>query len=129
MSKKKKKLYSVDKSLWRYFNERVAYWSGTLCSVDWQILVHKEVDPKPAARARYELFNACGYIHIYLNMLWDRKPTADEIDISAFHEVFESVYLSNFRWMAKAQCSFQVIEEETHRAMSRATNTIYQAMK
>ena len=128
MPKKKKQLYKLTKAHLKFFAERVTHWEGALCTVDWQFVVHEEV-VRPSYRARYEVFDESGHIHIYLNTLLDRAPTLRELDEAAFHEVFESVYLSPLRWMAKSQYSFQVVEEVTHRAMARATNTIYEAMK
>lgn len=121
--------YLLKQKDFRYFKKRVFYWQDALGLTDVEFLPHFKRQDDPGVLARYERYSKGGAIEIFLNDRIFRHPSKLMIDMTAFHEVFESGYFSELRAQAKGTYSDYEVEFHTHQAIRRAENTIFKAMR
>lgn len=112
-----------------FFKERVYFWQKHLGLVDKQFIVKLKVIRPSSVYAEYESYPASGFIHITLNKNPNIIPDKGCLDKSAFHEVFESGYLSDLRHMAKSTWSNYEVEKETHRVVHLAQSSVFKSIK
>lgn len=117
--------YKLNQKHLRYFRDRVKYWQHQLglLDIDFECVLKEHIDP--GVRAEYGRWSKSSFVEIILSEHWGVYPSYLQLDSSAFHEVFESGYLSELRAMAKSTYSDYEVEYQTHQAVRKAENTIF----
>ena len=123
------KTYKLTQKDFQYFKERVYFWQNALGATHVTIYVEFKKNSNKHNSASYEKWSDTGTVKIWLNTSLTVEPTKEEIDVSAFHEVFEAIYLCDLRHLAKASWSNFEVEQATHGSVMRACNTIFKAMR
>lgn len=113
-------------TLIKYFKERLEYWKDLLgfTEVELGVLGH-EGD----YRACWEVTNPDLILHVWYNPQWISRPdvTLQEVDKVAFHEIYEASVFYEIpldEWVSEDRKGLIM-----HRAVRRAENTIFRAMR
>jgi len=125
----KKKIHKVTLNEFAYFKERVLFWQKVFGLNHVKFYIRLEKNGEKQTVADYESWPATGTIKIRLNTEVTIDFPKEEIDSTAFHEVFESTFLSDLRHMAKTSWSNYEVEMQTHKAIMLAENSIFKAMR
>lgn len=121
--------YKLTAKDFKYFKKRVYFWQDILGASHVKIYVFFKKNANEHNCASYERWTDAGTIKIELNTNWKGTKTKKELDDAAFHEVFEAVYLSGLRGLAKGTYSDFEVDQFTHQAVMMACNTIFKAMR
>lgn len=113
--------YKITKEQFNYFKARCKYWAEKLGQVNWEYLFFLEKLDNQLASTIYN--SDARWANIYLLSVWEeRKPTKNEIDLVAFHEIFE-LLMSEFRfYLANNNISEDKISEMTHKVIVTVQN-------
>ena len=111
----------------KYFKKRVKYWSKVLGCSDVKIVVNFTEHEDKNVNANYTRYSDCGSLVVNLNKNSSAKML--ELDQWAFHEIFEGIYLAELKWMSERRFSAELVDEEVHRSVRRAENTIYRRLR
>lgn len=122
------KRYSLTKQQKNFFVKRVQYWQQALGFLEVLVEVRYDHFKNPHNYASWAYHDIGSFLEIVLNTSWGKKPTNDTLDAVAFHEIFEPLYLREFRNAMIDKYSDEYINEVTHKALRRAENTIRKAM-
>ena len=122
------KKYDTTAEHFEYFKQRVDFWQKKLGATCYSIFCVHEKDGKNTM-ASFQKWDDIARIKINLNLKTDVPPTTDELDVAAFHEVFEAIYLSTLRGLAKTSWSEYEVEQATHKAVAMATSSIFKTLR
>lgn len=126
-----KKTYRTTIKDFKYFKARVEFWQKVFGGTPYEIFCMHIDNGNKHNHAKFEKWDDTATIKIYLNKEIDLEICINkkQLDNIAFHEVFEALYLSTLRGMAKATYSNYEVEQATHKAVMMALNSIFKSLR
>lgn len=122
----KKKTYPTSKRDFDLFVKECIRWRNVLNLRDWDIVYyHETYDVKGKFRACTTDFPDDRCAAIYLDPVWDEKPTKYLLSRTAFHEICE-VRLSDIRKMTNTEYSTEQKNTEFHKIIVLLENILFE---
>ena len=106
------------------FQKLCETWQKKLGATDYLISYDFE-NADEDARANFINDTTGKWLHISLNMELDVKPTKNNLDIIALHEVLEGATLAKLTKMACDKYSWEEVEPEVHSIVRRVENLLF----
>ena len=111
---------------YKLFKKKVEYWREKLGLSNFEIFVLKFKSDKN--RAEWYVDYSAHMITIYVDKRWVKKASKKEIDLVAFHEVYEC-QLGKFIKESRRFLNDNYVDEMIHDITKRAENFIYPELK
>ena len=108
----------------KYFTERVYYWQKKLGVTNWRIYV-SVYEGGYKADWTHDIFGKI--ISIFYSEKWIEKADEYDLDLTAFHEVYEAQF-AELKSLVKHYLKSKFFEK-LHDIVRRAENTIYPLLK